>query len=157
MINKFLYQNSKRILLSQLQEKLKLYLIEHIAETAKEEIRFNVSQYIKAIQNSSIEIETSKSDLDKFVYKYEYFFNNLGVKLNSQEQNSILQAIKQKYIEKYPKTGDKSPAYYISRPSKNVWQIASSGSSASWLLSYSTQREVEEFFIDFILEKIAEV
>lgn len=157
MINKFLYQSSKRIVLSQLQEKFKLYLLEHITEKAKEEIKFNISQYIKSIQNSSIEIETSKSDLDKFVYKYEYLFNTLGIKLSSQEQNSILQAINQKYLEKYPQSESKSLANYISRPSKNVWQIISSSKKASWLSSISAQTEVEELFIDYILDKISEV
>lgn len=158
MINKFLFEGSKKILHSQIKEKLKLYLVGHIAQKAQEEIRFNVSQYIKSVQNTSIEVETSKPDINKFIYKYEYLFNTLGVKLNSGEQNSILQAIKQKYLSQYPETNSSSLAYYVSRPSKNVWQIATKSSSpAPWLLSVATQDDVEELFIDFILEKIAEI
>lgn len=158
MISKFLFEGSKRILHSQIREKLKLYLIAHIAEKSKEEVRYNISQYVKSIQSSSIEGELSESDINKFVYKYEYFFSTLGVKLKSEEQNSVIQAIKQKYISQYPETNSNSLAYYISMPSKDIWQIATKSSNpAPWLLSNLAQDRIEELFIDFIIEKISEI
>lgn len=149
---------AKAIILSGLKDRVKLYLLEHIGNKCKEEIKFNTSQYIRSIQNSSIEAETSTTDLDKFIYNLEYALNNLGIKLNSQEQSSILGAIKIKYLNKYQDESIKSAAFYISRPSKDIWTIfGTEGKSSHWLLGYQTQDEIEQLFIDFILDKISEL
>lgn len=148
---------AKSSLLSSLKDKTRLYFLEHISNAYQKEIRYNISQYIKVLQNISIEVETSRSDLDKFVSTFEYAFNNLGVKLNSQEQNSILGAIKNKYLNSYPTEGINSATFYISRPSKDIWTLyGKEGKSDFWLNNYSSQNEIEEIFIDFILEKLTE-
>lgn len=156
MINLFLINSSKGILQSQLWDKMKLHVLSHIAEKSKEEITFNISQYIRTLQNISIEIDTSKSDLDNFSYRYEYILNNLGIKLSSSEKNSILETIKQKYLSQYPESSNKSIAHYISRPSKDVWRVFTSSDSRPWILSYSGENEVEELFIEYILKRFSE-
>lgn len=148
-------QEAQSILLANIRNKYKLYLLDYVAKKYQEEFSYNISQYIRSIQNSSIEISTSRSDIDKFLYRYEYALKNLGVKLNSQDKESILGAIKSKYLSIVPEEKKQYASFYLSRPSQEIWSIYSS-SKNSGLLSTIMQDEVEDLFIDFILEKIAE-
>lgn len=148
-------QEVKSLVQAGIRNRYKLHLLDFISKKYQEEFTYNISQYIKSIQNSSIEVSLSSSDLDKFVYRMEYALNNLDVKLNPQDQSSILNAIKSKYLSLFPSEDKEYASFYLSRPSKDIWQIYTSPQNSN-LLSNIMQDEIEEMFLKFILDKISE-
>lgn len=112
-------------LLGQLKD-VKILVAEQIAKAYTEQVKALSEGYIKAIQDSTLEIEFSKDEGGKLVLLAENALRKLEVYLEEQNPDGpIIQYLQRRYEEEYVRkiTGRLYAGHYINRTGEGVYKI----------------------------------
>lgn len=112
-------------LIGQLKD-VKILVAEQIAKAYTEQVKALSEGYIKAIQDSTLEIEFSKDEGGKLVLLAENALRKLEVYLEEQNPDGpIIQYLQRRYEEEYVRkiTGRLYAGHYINRAGEGVYKI----------------------------------
>lgn len=150
-----------QILRSQMEGVRKATLA-HVAEKYTEEVEYNLSQYIRALQESSVEIEFEGKPGEALIMRAESAVKELEGYIEAQNPDgAIIQFLKRRYKEEGVRiiSGRLYASHYVNRKSQGVYEMTNKMGYAGavdkrkpWLTARKTAEGVESIIADAATE-----
>lgn len=137
-------------------------MLSHVAEKYTEEVEYNVSQYIRALGESNVEIEFEGRPGEALIAKAEHAISELEGYIEKQNPDgAVIQFLKRRYKEEGIRiiTGRLYGSHYVNRAGQGVYEVLNKMGYAAdvdrrkpWLTSRTTTEGLEGIFADAAIE-----
>ncbi len=137
-------------------------MLSHVAEKYTEEVEYNISQYIRALGESSIEVEFEGKPGEAFISKAEHAISELEGYIEKQNPDgAVIQFLKRRYKEEGIRiiTGRLYGGHYVNRVGQGVYDVLNKMGYAAdvdkrkpWLTGRTTTEGLEALFADAAIE-----
>lgn len=137
-------------------------MLSHVAEKYTEEVEYNVSQYIRALGESNVEIEFEGKPGEALIAKAEHAISELEGYIEKQNPDgAVIQFLKRRYKEEGIRiiTGRLYASHYVNRAGQGVYEVLNKMGYASnvdkskpWLTGRKTTEGLEGIFADAAIE-----
>jgi hypothetical protein len=159
---KDIIETAKSRLLEQSMEDARKAMLSHVAQKYTEEVEYNVSQYIRALAESNVEIEFKGKPGEALISKAESAVKELEIYIEKQNPDGpIIQYLQQRYKEEGVRiiTERLYGGHYINRKSDGIYEVANKMGYAAnvdkrkpWLTGDKTIQGLENRVIEAALE-----
>lgn len=127
-------------------ESIRRYLLAEVASQFSKEVAYNTAQYVRALGNSSIEIEFDGNPGEVLEQKFKKSVDKLEQWIEHQPKDSL---IVKKLLETYG-VSDKGTMSYINRTPQSVWQtLKVTPRSEPWLNRASKPEDISELLSSY--------
>jgi hypothetical protein len=153
---------AKAQLMKAQMEGVRKAMLAHVAEKYTEEVEYNVSQYIRALGESSIEVEFEGKPGEALIMKAEHAISELEGYIEKQNPDgAVIQFLKRRYKEEGIRiiTGRLYGSHYVNRAGQGVYEVLNKMGYAAdvdrrkpWLTGRATTEGLESIFADAAIE-----
>lgn len=147
-------ETAKASIVQNEMKRVRAMMLQHVAQKYTEEVAYNVKQYIKTLEQVSVEIEFEGKPGETLIKKAQEAFKELEVFLDSQDPDGpIIQFLKRRYNEEGVNiiTGRLYGGHYVQRKTQGIYAIANKMGYAAdvdrrkpWLSSETTAQGIDE-------------
>jgi hypothetical protein len=151
----------RQIMTSQLQA-ARDTMLAHVAQKYSEEVEHNVSQYIQALGEASVEIEFKGKPGEALILRAESAIEELNGYLEAQNPDgAVIQFLKKRYKEEGVRiiTGRLYGGHYVNRRGQGVYEVLNKMGYAAnvdrrkpWLTGAKTTEGMENMLADAAIE-----
>jgi hypothetical protein len=153
---------AKSRLLEQSMEDARKAMLSHVAQKYTEEVEYNVSQYIRALSESNVEIEFKGKPGEALITRAESAIQELEIYIEKQNPDGpIIQYLQRRYKEEGVRiiTGRLYGGHYVNRKSQGIYEIMNKMGYAAdvdkrkpWLTGEKTRQGLEDLVVNAALE-----
>lgn len=147
----------RQIVQSQMEGARKAMLA-HVAEKYAQEVEYNLSQYIRALSESSVDIEYRGKPGEVLISRAESAVKELESYIEAQNPDgAVIRFLKQRYKEEGIRiiTGRLYAGHYVGRKSQGIYEVANKmgyaapvNSRKPWLTAEKTTKGLEDLIAD---------
>lgn len=153
---------AKKQLMQTQMEGVRKAVLSHVAEKYTEEVEYNLSQYIRALSQSSVEIEFRGKPGEALIMRAESAVKELEGYIEAQNPDgAVIQFLKRRYKEEGVRiiSGRLYAGHYVNRKSQGVYEIANRMGYAAhvdkrkpWLTGRKTTEGMESIIANAAVE-----
>lgn len=153
---------AKRQIMQSQMEGMRKAMISHVAEKYTEEVEYNLSQYIRALGQSSVEVEFKGKPGEALIMRAESAVKELEGYIEAQNPDGVvIQFLKRRYKEEGVKiiSGRLYGGHYVNRRAQGIYEVANKMGYAAavdkrkpWLTGQKTTEGVENIITNAAIE-----
>lgn len=153
---------AKRQIMQSQMEGVRKAMISHVAEKYTEEVEYNLSQYIRALGQSSVEVEFKGKPGEALIMRAESAVKELEGYIEAQNPDgAVIQFLKRRYKEEGVKiiSGRLYGGHYVNRRAQGIYEVANKMGYAAavdkrkpWLTGQKTTEGVENIITNAAIE-----
>lgn len=153
---------AKRQIMQSQMEGVRKAMISHVAEKYTEEVEYNLSQYIRALGQSSVEVEFKGKPGEALIMRAESAVKELEGYIEAQNPDgAVIQFLKRRYKEEGVKiiSGRLYGGHYVNRRAQGIYEVANKMGYAAavdkrkpWLTGQKTTGGVENIITNAAIE-----
>lgn len=147
-------KTAQNALIAQEMKRMRAMMLQHVAQKYTEEVTYNIKQYIKTLEQTSVEISFEGKPGETLIRKAQAAFKELEVFLDKQNPDGpIIQYLQRRYDEEGINiiTGRLYAGHYVSRRAQGIYEVANKMGYAAnvdkrkpWLSSGKTAEGIDE-------------
>lgn len=153
---------AKRQIMQSQMEGARKAMLAHVAEKYTEEVEYNLSQYIRALGESSVEIEFKGKPGEALIMRAESAVKELEGYIEAQNPDgAVIQFLKRRYKEEGVRiiSGRLYAGHYVNRRSQGIYEVANRMGYAAavdkkkpWLTGPKTTEGIENIITNAAVE-----
>ena len=159
---KDILENAKSQLLKQAMQNAREAMLAHVAEQYSREVEYNISQYIRALGEASVEVEFRGKPGEAFITRAEGAISELELYIEKQNPDgAIIQYLQRRYKEEGVRiiSGRLYGGHYVGRKGQGTYEVANRMGYAAavdkrkpWLTGRKTTEGLEDMIAKAALE-----
>lgn len=153
---------AKRQIVQSQMEGARKAMLAHVAEKYTEEVEYNLSQYIRALGQSNVEIEFKGKPGEALIMRAESAVKELEGYIEAQNPDgAVIQFLKRRYKEEGVKiiSGRLYAGHYVNRRAQGIYEVANKMGYAAavdkrkpWLTGQKTTEGIENIITNAAVE-----